>query len=291
MGQWKNQDKVEEIIYDHWNPPFPIHSKRLMSTESGISSDIILINEKYILKLPKTLRSKAHLAREAKILEQLRYAKVPLVPHYIASGEISDDSPFSWLVYRYIKGNVNFVPPCSESFVPKLVLFLKELHRTPSPKKILPNESTYFRGANMRERDSKTNELIQGARLGISQAIAENIWREALAADGHEFANNLIHGDLHPGNIVFLNGKLCGVLDFGCVSSGDRSCDLMAGWTLLSGDDRKNFFSEMETTDQEYYKSKGWALTFALGAVQDFPDLPMGRIGLQTLRRVLAAVD
>jgi aminoglycoside phosphotransferase (APT) family kinase protein len=44
------------------------------------------------------------------------------------------------------------------------------------------------------------------------------------------------HGDLHPANVLTVDGTLCGVIDFGDLFAGDPAWDLSAAWLLLPDD-------------------------------------------------------
>jgi len=42
-----------------------------------------------------------------------------------------------------------------------------------------------------------------------------------------------MHGDLHPANLLVIDGQPSGVLDFGLLAVGDPDVDLMVAWTSL----------------------------------------------------------
>jgi aminoglycoside phosphotransferase (APT) family kinase protein len=45
----------------------------------------------------------------------------------------------------------------------------------------------------------------------------------------------LLHGDLHPANVLTADGTICGVIDFGDLFAGDPACDLPFGVRDVSG--------------------------------------------------------
>jgi len=50
-----------------------------------------------------------------------------------------------------------------------------------------------------------------------------------------------LHGDLLATNLLVRNGRLSGVIDFGCLGVGDPACDVMVAWTYLLPDTRRVF--------------------------------------------------
>ena len=69
---------------------------------------------------------------------------------------------------------------------------------------------------------------------------ALDLWDAALAArwDGPAV---WVHGDMTGSNFLTSEGRLCGVLDFGCSAVGDPACDLGVAWTLFESVSRDQF--------------------------------------------------
>ena len=83
-----------------------------------------------------------------------------------------------------------------------------------------------------------------------------------------------LHGDLHPGNLVYRDGRLVGVVDFGDVCAGDPATDLAGALLTLPYDALETFFAAYGVTDDAMLaRTVGWAVVFGtmmigLGRVQ-----------------------
>jgi aminoglycoside phosphotransferase (APT) family kinase protein len=86
-----------------------------------------------------------------------------------------------------------------------------------------------------------------------------------VAAEPWERAPVWVHGDLHPANTLFVDGRLAAVIDFGDLCAGDPATDLAAGWLLLPPAMLPAFEAAYGGLDGHLRRrSLGWALLFAL---------------------------
>jgi aminoglycoside phosphotransferase (APT) family kinase protein len=76
------------------------------------------------------------------------------------------------------------------------------------------------------------------------------------------------HGDLLAENLLVADGRLAAVLDFGGLSVGDPTVDLVAAWEVLDADSRAVFRRAVDVDDATWLTVAGWAL---LLAVMTFP--------------------
>jgi aminoglycoside phosphotransferase (APT) family kinase protein len=93
----------------------------------------------------------------------------------------------------------------------------------------------------------------------VSQA-----WHRALAATRWDDDPVWIHGDLSPGNLLLVGGRLHAVIDFGGVGIGDPACDLIVAWNLLPAHARDAFRLATGVDDATWARGRGWALSVAL---------------------------
>jgi aminoglycoside phosphotransferase (APT) family kinase protein len=85
-----------------------------------------------------------------------------------------------------------------------------------------------------------------------------------------------VHGDVSPTNLLFDNGRLSSVIDFGCSAVGDPACDTGIAWTFLSGESRATFQAGLPVDDATWVRGRGWVLwksaIVLVGALKDDPE-------------------
>lgn len=72
------------------------------------------------------------------------------------------------------------------------------------------------------------------------------------------------HGDVTGTNLLVRDGRLAGVLDFGCSAVGDPACDLTIAWTCFGGESRVRFKGSVPVEESAWARARGWALWKAL---------------------------
>ena len=98
-----------------------------------------------------------------------------------------------------------------------------------------------------------------------------------------------LHGDLHPANILTVEGRVSAVIDFGDITSGDPACDLAIIWMLLPPAERALFWQTYASrashpVDADLQaRTRGWALMFTTVFLARSADNPvMLQIGHRT---------
>ena len=104
------------------------------------------------------------------------------------------------------------------------------------------------------------------------------MWEAAIAAewDGRDV---WVHGDITGSNFLVRDGRLCGVIDFGCAAVGDPACDLTAAWTMFDHSSRRRFVDAIGCDDGTWARARGWALWKALIDIPGRPVDDPGRAG------------
>ena len=95
-----------------------------------------------------------------------------------------------------------------------------------------------------------------------------------------------VHGDFVAENLIVANGRLRGVIDFGCCAVGDPACDLTVAWTLLEGKGEEVFRTTIAADNDTWARARGWALWKALVT---FPG-KIAHTDHDRARRVISAV-
>jgi aminoglycoside phosphotransferase (APT) family kinase protein len=124
----------------------------------------------------------------------------------------------------------------------------------------------------------------------IDVQAAASAWETALETPSWPGAPVWIHGDLQSGNLLVADGRLHGVIDFGCMAVGDPACDLMVAWNLLPAKTRHLYRAELGVDDATWARGRGWALSVGLIALPYYKDTNpvLAAIARYTIEQVLA---
>ena len=97
----------------------------------------------------------------------------------------------------------------------------------------------------------------------LDDVRAAEVWEAALQSRWEQ-APVWVHGDVASGNLLVRAGRLCGVIDFGCLAVGDPACDLVLAWTLFEGEAREAFKRDVGLDEATWVRARGWALWKAM---------------------------
>lgn len=91
---------------------------------------------------------------------------------------------------------------------------LKKIHSIPLDEKDIPNETKKAKKLLQLSRYEKSNVRIDGDETAIRyvKGNIDNIWRESPV---------YMHGDYHPGNLIYMSDGTIGVIDFNRWEIGD----------------------------------------------------------------------
>jgi aminoglycoside phosphotransferase (APT) family kinase protein len=206
----------------------------------------------------------------------------------VALGQPDQGYPFPWAVHEWLPGeNADGTLRDLERAALDLAGFITALRTvgtTGAPPR-LPGT----RGGPLAERDDGVRHAV--AELGdrIDGAAALRSWEQSLAKPIWDGPGVWVHGDLLPGNLLVVDGRLSAVIDYGGLNVGDPACDLQPAWNLFSGNSRHTFLTALETDDAMRLRGRGWALSQALIALPYYWHTNRGivRQALQALEFVL----
>lgn len=141
----------------------------------------------------------------------------------------------------------------------ELAQFILEM-RSISPTSALES----LRGMSLIRRDGAVRKSISLLEDEYDTKVLTTLWEESVQVPLSEESSFWFHGDFHRGNVLLKAGSLSAVLDFGLCGAGDPSCDLMAAWTLLDREGRREFFSLLKADEASIKKARGWALSMGI---------------------------
>lgn len=255
----------------------------------GTDHDIYRLGERLAVRLPRIGWATEQAAKEATWLPRLA-PQLPLaIPVQRAMGEPAEGYPYTWSVVEWLPGeNANGTIDDLEQGAIDLAAFVKALRRIDTAGAHPRRRGS--RGAPLAEWDGPVRRSIEQLADRVDAEAALRSWVESLDAPPWDGDECWVHGDLLPGNLLVVDGRLSAVIDFGCLNVGDPACDLQSAWSVFAGDSRARFRAELDADDASWLRGRGWALAQAVVALPYYWDTNRGMIrqALHALAQVLA---
>lgn len=259
----------------------------LRQLAAGWDNTLWRVGDELLARLPRREVAARLTVDEQRWLPVLQ-AELPLpVPVPVRVGRPSAAYPWSWSIVRWVDGTPgDQVATFGADEVARQVgAFLHALHR-PAPDEAPHNP---FRGVALAERTATFEERLAALAAEVDAPSLREVWNAALDAEPWTEPPVWIHGDLHPANLLFAEGRLVAVLDFGDLCAGDPATDLAAVAMLLPRTAIPEFERVYHRDDRALRaRAHGWSVLFGtmlLGiGLDDRPTYePIGRRTLATV--------
>ncbi|QFY11260.1 phosphotransferase [Nonomuraea phyllanthi] len=243
----------------------------------GTDHDIYRLGDQLSVRMPRRGWAAGQAAKERRWLPRLAPHLPLAVPVQLAMGEPAEGYPFAWSVYEWLPGaNANGTLNDLDQAAVDLAAFVTALRRADSTG--AHPRPTGARGGPLAESDEPVRRSI--ARLGdrIDGKAALRSWEESLEAPVWDGPEVWVHGDLLPGNLLVVEGRLSAIIDFGALNVGDPACDLQPAWNVFAGENRARFRAELGVDDASWLRGRGWALSQAVNALAYYWDTNAGMV-------------
>jgi aminoglycoside phosphotransferase (APT) family kinase protein len=254
----------EELVRHLLRSQFPlIAEQECWHIGEGFDNFLWRLGDDLVVRLPRREIAVTPLINEIKWLDLLASNLSLRTPAPLLAGVPSEHFPWPWLIGRWIDG----VPgdeidiEADGRAARALATFLREFHGEAPPD--APRNP--WRGVPLVERtaDFELRARELEGEIDLTSVLA--YWQMACAAPRWDRAPLWLHGDLHPGNLVYLDDELVGVVDFGDLCAGDPATDLSGALMSLPYEHLGEFFATYGTPDRAtLQRSAGWALFFGL---------------------------
>jgi aminoglycoside phosphotransferase (APT) family kinase protein len=250
--------------------------RRLAS--SGSTNALFRLGEELLVRLPRQPGGSTTISKEATWLPVLAPLLPVSVPDVVAVFEPDRDYPEQWSVVRWIDGaHPEVVDPDTsvdsrrEGLAKDLAAVLDALRQAEVPTEAVndPRLRSY-RGEPLATMDQATRENIERCRsledFAFDLDAAEQIWAEGMKLPGtaDRTTPRWYHGDLAAENLLVRDGTLTAVLDFGGLSVGDPTIDLVVAWEVLDPPAREVFRRQVGVDDATWLRGRAWALSISL---------------------------
>ncbi len=255
----------------------------------GTDHDVYRLGDDLAVRLPRIGWATQQAAREAEWLPRLAPLLPLALPVPVAMGGPAEGYPFDWSVYEWLPGeSASTARYDPDAAAVDLAAFIAALRRIDTAEAYA--RPPRARGADLAELDEAVRDAVR--RLGdrVDGPTVLRAWQESLDAPAWSGPGLWLHGDLLPGNLLVVDGRLSAVIDFGGLNVGDPACDLQPAWNLFSGGSRARFRAELAVDDASWLRGRGWALLQAVIALPYYWDTNPGivRQTSHALREVLA---
>jgi aminoglycoside phosphotransferase (APT) family kinase protein len=218
------------------------------------------LGDELALRFPVREASSGLVEREHTWLPRLAPTLPVAVPTPLRPGRPGPRYPWSWSVLPWLPGTVAAAtdPAGRTAWAPHLADVLAALH-VPAPDDAPVNP---YRGVPLATRDAPVTARFDGADLPQVDAL-RSAWAEGLAAPPFAGVPLWVHGDPHPGNLLALDGRLSGLIDFGDLGSGDPASDLATAWMTFDEAGRDAFVARTQELrgwdDATWRRARAWA--------------------------------
>jgi aminoglycoside phosphotransferase (APT) family kinase protein len=242
---------------------------------SGTDNAMYRLGEELAVRLPRREwdQSLPDIQRDwlPKLAPELPYS----VPLPVAFGAPGHGYPMGWSICRWLEGSTPIAGKLTDAhgLALDLARFMTALQAIDATGGPAPGDQNNSRGAPLITRDEETREALEQLREISLLApefdidAAETAWEAALRAPAWSAAPVWLHGDLLPGNLLCVDGRLSAVIDFECLGVGDPAIDLAAAWWLFDADARAVFRAAHDVGEATWDRGRGCALSIGLIAL------------------------
>ncbi len=286
-----SEELVRNLIAEQF-PDFSLHSIIAVNS-TGTDNAIFRLGDSLAVRLPKVAWATGQPESEYSHLPVIAANMALSVPLPIALGMPSSAYPSHWTVCEWVSGEtlpLNDVTanPRLPDDLARAIVNLADIDPTGGPPS---GKANGFRGASLSTRDANFRVALSSLSDIVDTRSAMAFWQESLAVPPATGRMGWVHGDLMPGNLVFRNGRLCGLIDFGMMGVGDPACDAMAAWTCLTAESRMHFREQIGADDAMWLRARGWALSVSVIGLAAYREvnLPLASLFDRTIAEVLWA--
>ena len=238
-------------------------------TAFGTDNAMFRLGTDLVVRLPRLPGAARSVAQEQRWLPVFGPQMPVAVPVVVFAGKPGRSYPFPWSVYRWLPG-ISLADGSDQPLgkiavdLARAIQALWAIDPTGGP---LAGGENSSRGVDLIERDESVRECIAQVTAEFDPDRLTAIWSDACAATRWTDPPVWVHGDLMPGNLLTLDGRLAAIIDWGAMAVGDPAVDLMPAWNLFGAEERQTFRTTINANGALWRRGRGWALSQAVIAL------------------------
>lgn len=260
-------------------------------TPAGSDHVIYRLGDELSVRLPRHAGAAGQAEKEHQWLPQLAPHLPLAIPIPVRVGEPAFGYPWPWAVSRWLDGEAATPGTLADpsGAATRLADFLTALQRFTPDHVPAHDARRNLTAGSLADRDVATRAAIARLDGTFDAAAMTELWDAALTAPAWDRPPVWFHGDLHPGNLLALDGHLSAVIDFGELGIGDPAPDLIIAFTLMSTASRALFRTALGVDDATWTRGRGWALATGLNAYTHYAATNPA-VATQTTRQINEAL-
>jgi aminoglycoside phosphotransferase (APT) family kinase protein len=227
----------------------------------GTDFAIYRLGDERAVRLPRIDWAAHQPEREQQWLPLVAPSLPLAVPVPLATGDPGEGYPWRWSVVPWLPGGDLTVEPLADPVeaaeqLAEFVLALQQIEPTGAPRA--------GRDGPLVKRDAATRKAIGQLDGKIDTDAASAAWEAALSVPTWDGPPVWSHGDLLPGNLLAVNGRLSAVIDFGGLGVGDPAAELIPAWGVFDAKARDVFRAGLSVDEATWQRGRGLAISVAL---------------------------
>lgn len=252
----------EQLIRSLLEEQFPeLANMPLAYLNEGWDNVMYRLGETLLIRLPRRQMAVPFIEREQRWLLQLApHLPLPVsAPKHL--GGPQGNYPWPWSIVSWQAGKMAATQTIQSAEAIKLVEFLKALHSiaVPSDAPLNPHRTSPL----ATKAEGTMQRLERFTEQGLITRKMIDYWQRAEQITCPTEQRCLIHGDLHPKNILANEGVLTAIIDWGDFTLGDPATDLAIIWMLFSDASvRSSALSRYKADELLVGRAIGWAIFF-----------------------------
>ncbi|MDM7854451.1 aminoglycoside phosphotransferase family protein [Cellulomonas alba] len=252
---------------------------------SGTDNAMFRLGDRMVVRLPRIHWAAGTVDHEVRWLP-LVAGRLPVeTPRVLATGNPSDDYPWSWSVLTWLDGVNPRIDALDDpdALARELVTLVRAIRALELPDGEPKDQP-------LSGRDDQVRRDLAALADDVDIATLAAIWDEALAHAEWDGTRTWVHHDLAPGNLLLRDGRLSGLIDFAGIGLGDAASDLGVAWNLLPAGARATLRDGLGVDDATWVRGRARALAQALVQLPYYRDTNpvLAANAWRVLREVLA---